>query len=323
MKTTHIALTLRGNSVENGIAVSDGQVPFSPGSGMTRHNTGLLASTPAPDGSLDKIHVAVVEEGVVLVSCEETPQKELVLVKQYSNGSGGKRWPSFHVEFGSEIRKLSEASTSGGSGGETWVLVSAPIGWAENIASQFVNERDYGGQTISYKPGNTGKKESDLPQELLIAFRGDEEMTRKFMDKVATLPSDRLDDHIVQSCGRARVKAHLEEISGDPDFFMGADPNRVAFYVATVHFSKVSLGKTQLVRSVVLSGTRSAKPVSANLSSRTTCPLRNSSMTKIPKGAFSFCKSAKEFAAPPKAGRQSSKFFKLTFLENFTAKRYD
>src|SRR3989344_4468744 len=140
-------------------------------------------------------------------------------------------------------RRLSRA----GGRGERWVLVPAPIGWAENIASQFVNERDYGGQTISYKPGNTtGKKESDLPQELLIAFRGDEEMTRKFMDKVATLPSDRLDDHIVQSCGRARVKAHLEEISGDPDFFMGADPNRVAFYVATVHFSKMSLGKTQL-----------------------------------------------------------------------------
>ena len=240
MKTTHIALTLRGNRVENGISVSDGQVPFSPGSGMTRHNTGLLASTSAPDGSLDKIHVAIVDEGVVLVPCEDTPQKELVLVQQYSNGSGGKRWPSFHVEFGPEVRKLSEASTSGGSGGETWVLVSAPIGWAENIGSQFVNERDYGGQTISYKPGNTGKKESVLPQELLIAFRGDEEMTRKFMAKVAALPSDRLDDHIVQSGGRARVKAQLEEISGDPECFMGADPNRVAFYVATVHFSKES-----------------------------------------------------------------------------------
>ena len=237
MKTTHIALTLRGNSVENGIAVSDGQVPFNPHSGMTRHNTGLLASTSAPDGSVDKIHVAITEYGVVLVPCEDTPQKELVLVKQYSPGSGSKRWPSFHVEFGPEVRQLSDASTSGGSGGEHWVLVSAPIGWAENIASQFVNERDYGGQTISYKPDNTGKKESSLPQELLIAFRGDEETTRKFMAKVVALPSDRLDDHIVHNCGRARVKAHLEEISDDSEFFMGADPNRVVGYVAEVHFS--------------------------------------------------------------------------------------
>lgn len=170
MKTTHIALTLRGNRVENGISVSNGQVQFNPHSGMTRHNTGLLASTPVPDGSLDKIHVAIVEEGVVLVPCEDTPQKELVLVQQYSNGSGGKRWPSFHVEFGPEVRQLSNASTSGGSGGETWVLVSAPIGWAENIASQFMNERDYGGQTISFKPGrNTGKKESDVPNRVAEA----------------------------------------------------------------------------------------------------------------------------------------------------------
>lgn len=165
MKTTHIALTLRGDSVENGILVRDGQVPFGPSSGMTRGNTGLLASTPAPDGNLNKVHVAIVDEAVVLVPCEDIPQKELVLVQQYSPGSGGKRWPSFYVEFGPEVRQLSNASTSGGSGGETWVLVSAPIGWAENIASQFVNERDYGGQTISYKPGNAGKRESELLQD--------------------------------------------------------------------------------------------------------------------------------------------------------------
>jgi hypothetical protein len=152
VKTTHIALTLCGNRVQNGIAVSNGQVPFSPVWGMTRHNTGLLASTPAPDGSLDKVHVAVVDKAVVLVPCEGEPQRELVLVQQYRPGCGGKRWPSFHVELGPEVRQLSEAYTSGGSGGEHWVLVSAPIGWAENIAGQFVNQRDYGGQTISYKP---------------------------------------------------------------------------------------------------------------------------------------------------------------------------
>ena len=238
VKTPCVALTLRGNSVSEGIGVSGGQVKFAPRWGMVRHNAGLLAGTSAPDGNLDKIHIAITEHGVVLVSCEGNPQKELVLVKQYSPGSGGKRWPSFHVEFGSEVRQLSDASTSGGSGGEHWVLVLAPIGWAQNIASQFVNERDYGGQTISYKPNNTGKKESDdLPQELFVAFRGDEETTRKFMAKVATLQSNRLNNHIVHNCGRTRVKVHLEEISGDPDFFMGADPNSVIGYVAEVHFS--------------------------------------------------------------------------------------
>jgi hypothetical protein len=152
MKTIHIALTLRGDRVENGILVSNGQIPFNPRWGMTRHNTGLLASTPSPDGNLDKVHVAIVDEGIVLVPCEATPQKELVLIQQYTPGAGGKRWPSFYVKVGPEVRPLSSASTSGGSGGETWVLVSAPLGWAENIAAQFMNERDYGAQTISYKP---------------------------------------------------------------------------------------------------------------------------------------------------------------------------
>lgn len=165
IKTSHLTLTLRGASVEKGISVSDGKIPFEPCWGMTRHSSGLLASSSVPDGDLDKVHVAITEAGVVLVLCEEVSQRELVLVQEYSPGSGGKRWPGFRVEFGPEVRKLSEACTSGGSGGETWVLVSAPLGWAENIAGQFVNERDYGGQTISYKP-DFNPREQELEREL-------------------------------------------------------------------------------------------------------------------------------------------------------------
>ena len=80
------------------------------------------------------------------------------------------------------------------------------------------------------------RKKADIPIEVLIAFKGNENRAREFIAKVAALPTDGLDDHIVQSCGRARVKAHLEEISGNPEFFMGVDPNRVVGYVATVHF---------------------------------------------------------------------------------------
>jgi hypothetical protein len=239
--TPHVALTLRGNQVDEGIVISKGQVPFTPHSGMTRENSGLLASTVAPDGKLEKVYVAIVKESVVLAPCEEVPQKELVLVQQYSPGTGSKRWPSFYVEFGPEVRVLSQASTSGGSGGETWVLVSAPLGWAANIASQFIDERDYPSQTISFKPelNEPGKKEeeqeSDIPIELVIAFGGNEEKAKQFMAKVANLPANRLDEHIVTGCGRNRVKAHLEEISGDPNFFLGADPNRVVSYVAATH----------------------------------------------------------------------------------------
>lgn len=81
MKTPHITLTLRGNSVDKGIDVTGGQVPFSPKSGMTRHDTGLLVSTPAPNGNLKKVYIAITEEGLVLIPCEEAPQKELVLVQ--------------------------------------------------------------------------------------------------------------------------------------------------------------------------------------------------------------------------------------------------
>jgi hypothetical protein len=145
-----------------GISVKAGQIPFEPRWGMTRHSAGLLAAVTAPDGKVEKVHVAILEEGPVLVPCEEVPQRELVLVQTYSTGSGAKRWPGFDVEFGPEVRQLSTASTSSGSGGETWVLVSAPLGWAQNIASQFIDERDAPGQTISFKPElNSGKIEAD------------------------------------------------------------------------------------------------------------------------------------------------------------------
>ena len=74
--------------------------------------------------------------------------------------------------------------------------------------------------------------ESELPEVLHKAFNGDVGKVQEFMAKVAPLPFHPFDHHVVQNCGRARVKAHLEEISGDPDFFMGADPNGVVGYIA-------------------------------------------------------------------------------------------
>lgn len=153
-KTCHTALTLRGREVTQGIAVEGGLVAFRPRSGLVRHNPGLLACSSVQEGVLETVHVALAGDGAtVLVPCDGEPERELVLVQQYSPGSGGKRWPSFYMECGVEARKLSEAMTGCGSGSEHWMLVSAPVGWAENIASQFVDERDIGGQTISYKQG--------------------------------------------------------------------------------------------------------------------------------------------------------------------------
>lgn len=116
-KTCYIALTLRGREVTQGIAVEDGLVAFHPHSGLVRHDPGLLACSPVQEGVLETVHVVVVRCGAtVLVPCDGEPECELVLVQQYSPGSGGKRWPSFRVECGTEARTLSEAMTGGGSG---------------------------------------------------------------------------------------------------------------------------------------------------------------------------------------------------------------
>jgi len=238
MKTFNMK-SLRGNDVGDGIRMSGGKFNCSC---FDRTEVLCYGADPSVE-EYRKVNVGKQGKQVFLRVSDAEPvsDQELVLVHEYAPGSGGKRWPSFWIDWenAGSVEKLASISRGKGSGADTWTLVIAPAGWAKNIASQFVNERDYGGQTISYKPGNTGKgkKESGLPQELLIAFRGDEEMTRKFVAKVAALPSDRLDDHVVHNCGRARVKAHLEEVSDDPDFFMGADPNRVVGYVAEIHFS--------------------------------------------------------------------------------------
>lgn len=151
MKTTFRALTLRGDSVKEGIVVKNGVIPFAPVSGMTRGGNELLAATPIGDGVVEFVHVATTPHGAVVVPSSAAAERELVLVQEYSRGVGGKRWPSFGVEFGDEVVRLSSTETSGGSGHERWTLVVAPMGWAENIARQFVNERDFGGQVISYK----------------------------------------------------------------------------------------------------------------------------------------------------------------------------
>ncbi|MFA6215538.1 MAG: hypothetical protein WC768_03145 [Patescibacteria group bacterium] len=78
--------------------------------------------------------------------------------------------------------------------------------------------------------------ESDLPKDLFHAFDGDMERVREFVAKVAALPAALLDYHTLKECGRAKVKAHLESVSGDSGFFLGSDPNQVVTYVVSQHF---------------------------------------------------------------------------------------
>lgn len=161
----------------------------------------------------------------------------LVLVHTYSPGCGAKRWPSFSVDWdhAGEVTILSGAGRSKGSGSDSWTLIIAPMDWPQNIASQFINSRDYPDQTIGYKPAGYVKPELD---SLALAFNGDMERANQFRQKVQQLPTARLNEHILHNCGRARREAHLKEVSGDPDFFLGSDPNSVSDYIVDVHFPK-------------------------------------------------------------------------------------
>lgn len=73
-------------------------------------------------------------------------------------------------------------------------------------------------------------KKSDLPDNLFRAFDGNENIIREFMSKVAKLDVLQLDEHEM-SCGRARKSAEVIRVSGDPDFFLGADPLEVCGYI--------------------------------------------------------------------------------------------
>lgn len=72
--------------------------------------------------------------------------------------------------------------------------------------------------------------ESGLPEGLYHAFGGDTERVKAFMEKVAKLNVSELDEHEM-SCGRARKGAEVIRVSGDPDFFLEADPLEVCWYI--------------------------------------------------------------------------------------------
>jgi len=73
-------------------------------------------------------------------------------------------------------------------------------------------------------------KESGLPEQLFHAFGGDTERVKAFMGKVAKLDAKKLNRHEF-SCGRARMSAEVIRVSGDKDFFLGADPVKTHGYM--------------------------------------------------------------------------------------------
>lgn len=87
-----------------------------------------------------------IEHGMAVMKSEldTEPSGELVLVHEYSPGSGAKRYPSFYINWEKcpNVRVLIEHGRSKGSGADYWSLVIAPLGWSKAIAEQFVDARD-------------------------------------------------------------------------------------------------------------------------------------------------------------------------------------
>ena len=156
--TPHAPITLRGSVARDGLTVKRGFIEFDPRWGMTRESAEFLAvvkvSNP-PDEYRESRAVAVLDTGTmpVLVPIKGAkPERELVLVQEYQTGTGAKRYPDFEVNLDESqvrVRVLARERTSGGSGSGTWTLISAPLGWAADIAAQFKNVRDTRGETIS------------------------------------------------------------------------------------------------------------------------------------------------------------------------------
>ena len=75
--------------------------------------------------------------------------------------------------------------------------------------------------------------ESEFPEELFYAFRGNEKRIREFIRRVDGIAVHAVNRH-ESECGRARFRAEIEKVSGNEDFFMGVDPLKVKGYVLDV-----------------------------------------------------------------------------------------
>lgn len=72
---------------------------------------------------------------------DNKPTRELVLVQQYQPGTGRKRYPAFWVAF-EEFEGVQVIGEINPGPLECWRLVTAPIGWAHDVASRFDPRRD-------------------------------------------------------------------------------------------------------------------------------------------------------------------------------------
>jgi len=164
-------LTLRGNICQEGIAFQNGIIDTSArrGGSQSWETTLLGVNTQTKfNGVVKSAQIRKVIVRVRKYNDNEYPNYQLVfqdssenldleynlvLVQEYFNPSGRKRYPGFQVNLEESFLRVVKTTTFfGGSGEEKWHFVLAPVGWAQNIASQFINWRDEPTVVLSFKP---------------------------------------------------------------------------------------------------------------------------------------------------------------------------
>jgi len=163
--------TLRGNKFQEGIAFQNGIIDTTArrGGRQSWETTLLGVSTQSEftgvvkSAQVRKVIVRVrkyneneypIHQLVFQDSSENLDlEYNLVLVQEYFNPSGRKRFPGFQVNLEESFLKVIQTTKFfGGSGEEKWHFVIAPVGWAQNIACQFLDWRDEPTVVLSYKP---------------------------------------------------------------------------------------------------------------------------------------------------------------------------
>jgi len=158
---TYQAVTLRGDYVHGAIKIRQHRIPFDPKYG--RKTARSIASSTIENGAVGLAKVTIENYRIkyspgmfgeiVLSPTVGTADRELVLVECYRTGRGS-QMPGFNVIlWEEEAQELDRAASIFRAGaGEEWLLVAAPLGWAENIAGQFINRRGFDNQVLEYKP---------------------------------------------------------------------------------------------------------------------------------------------------------------------------
>lgn len=136
----------------------------------------------------------------------------------------GEKWNEEDIEGKLVITNRDRFDGRGG-GGTNYTIKVAPGVVLERLCDEDIHERE----------SKAKAEESGLPEQLMVAFGGNEDAVRAFMERVASLPKGRVNRHEI-SCGRGRVRSEIVRVSGNEDFFGSADPNDVKYYIQEVLF---------------------------------------------------------------------------------------